>query len=180
MPEFQNDPFTVIWGSESTNLSSPIVINHFKLTIKIAKLRNPFKSWFRCGRDVVTGMLLSRNSLQSCSSVGRPVRENGNSASRGHARTSAENIHNWYYWFDVEMCTHTNAFQSGHILILHQPRFFWNKGISLPQLSFQVRSCEVAIIWPCRINIIYSSIETIHQYMLSRKRWWCSGKCWQW
>ena len=28
------------------------------------------------------------------------------------------------------------------------PRFPWNKGISLSQLPFGVRSCEVAIIWP--------------------------------
>ena len=27
-------------------------------------------------------------------------------------------------------------------------RFPWNKGISLPQLPFGVRSCEAAIIWP--------------------------------
>ncbi len=37
---------------------------------------------------------------------------------------------------------------SGQIIIFHQPRFPWNKGISLPQLHFGVRSCEVAIIWP--------------------------------
>ncbi len=37
---------------------------------------------------------------------------------------------------------------SGQIIIFHQPRFPWNKGISLPQLPFGVRSCEVAIIWP--------------------------------
>ncbi len=33
-------------------------------------------------------------------------------------------------------------------MIIHQPRFPLNKGISLPQLPFEVRSCEVAIIWP--------------------------------
>ena len=38
--------------------------------------------------------------------------------------------------------------QSGQIIIFHQPRFPWNKGIFLPQLPFGVRSCEVAIIWP--------------------------------
>ena len=37
---------------------------------------------------------------------------------------------------------------SGQIIIFHQPRFPWNKGISLLQLPFGVRSCEVAIIWP--------------------------------
>ena len=33
---------------------------------------------------------------------------------------------------------------SGQIIILH----LWNNGISLSQLAFWVRSCEVAIIWP--------------------------------
>ncbi len=36
---------------------------------------------------------------------------------------------------------------SGQILIFHQPRFPWNKGISLTKPPFGVRSCEVAIIW---------------------------------
>ena len=42
----------------------------------------------------------------------------------------------------------TRMQSSGQIITFHQPRFPWNKGISLPQLSFGVRSCEVAIIWP--------------------------------
>ena len=37
---------------------------------------------------------------------------------------------------------------SGQMIIFHQPTFPWNKGISLFQLHFAVRSCEVAIIWP--------------------------------
>ena len=37
---------------------------------------------------------------------------------------------------------------SGQNIIFHQPRFPWNKGISLTKLPFKVRSCEVAIIWP--------------------------------
>ena len=37
---------------------------------------------------------------------------------------------------------------SGQIIIFHQSRFPWNKGISLPKLPFGVRSSEVAIIWP--------------------------------
>ena len=37
---------------------------------------------------------------------------------------------------------------SGQIVIFHQPRFPWNKGISLTKTTFGVRSCEVAIIWP--------------------------------
>ena len=32
------------------------------------------------------------------------------------------------------------------VRIFHQPRFPWNKGISLSQLHFGVRSCEVAIM----------------------------------
>lgn len=39
--------------------------------------------------------------------------------------------------------------------IFHQPRFFWNKGISLPMLPFGVRSCEVAIIWPVYCIYLY-------------------------
>ena len=44
---------------------------------------------------------------------------------------------------------------SAQTIIFHQPRFPWNKKISLPQLPFGVRSCEVAIIWPdtCILNI---------------------------
>ena len=37
---------------------------------------------------------------------------------------------------------------SGQIIIFHQPRFPWNKGIPLTKPPFGVRSCEVAIIWP--------------------------------
>ena len=33
-------------------------------------------------------------------------------------------------------------------ITFHQPRISWNKGVSLPQLPFGVRSCEVVIIWP--------------------------------
>ncbi len=40
------------------------------------------------------------------------------------------------------------VYQSGQIIIFHQPRFHWNKGISLTKPPFGVRSCEVAIIWP--------------------------------
>ncbi len=43
---------------------------------------------------------------------------------------------------------------SGQIIIFHQPRFSWNKGISLTKPPFGVRSCEVAIIWP---EVIYES-----------------------
>ena len=37
---------------------------------------------------------------------------------------------------------------SGQIIIFHPPKYPWNIGISLPQLHFGLRSCEVAIIWP--------------------------------
>ena len=40
---------------------------------------------------------------------------------------------------------------SGQIIIFHQPRFPWNKGISLTKPPFGVRSREVAIIWPDKI-----------------------------
>ena len=43
---------------------------------------------------------------------------------------------------------HAWGIQSGQIIIFHQPRFPWNKGISLTKLPFGVRSCEIAIIWP--------------------------------
>ena len=42
----------------------------------------------------------------------------------------------------------TKKHHSGQIIIFHQPRFPWNKGISLTKPPFGVRSCEVAIIWP--------------------------------
>ena len=44
---------------------------------------------------------------------------------------------------------------SGQIIIFHQPRFPWNKGISLPQLPFGVRSFEVAIIWSDRCRVAF-------------------------
>ena len=58
----------------------------------------------------------------------------------------------------ITSATHTNITSmshakndmhvSGQIIIFHQPRFSWNKGISLTKPPFGVRSCEVAIIWP--------------------------------
>ena len=39
-------------------------------------------------------------------------------------------------------------YKSGQIIIFHQPRFAWNKGISLTKPPFGVRLCEVAIICP--------------------------------
>ncbi len=43
----------------------------------------------------------------------------------------------------------TKCIMSGQIIMLHQPGFSWNKGISLTKPPFgENRSCEVAIIWP--------------------------------
>ena len=44
------------------------------------------------------------------------------------------------------------------IIIFHQPRFPWNKGIPLPKPLLGVRSCEVAIIWPELWHDLYTSI----------------------
>ena len=44
--------------------------------------------------------------------------------------------------------------KSGQIIIFHQPRFPWNKGIPLTKPPFGVRSCEVAIIWPDQITLL--------------------------
>ena len=70
--------------------------------------------------------------------------------------------HQTFFWGAV-FCYHINSrilsgkkglqhlhpnFISGQIIIFHQPRFPWNKGISLTKPPFGVRSCEVAIIWP--------------------------------
>ncbi len=42
----------------------------------------------------------------------------------------------------------TRIFHIDQIIIFHQPRFPWNKGISLTKPPFGVKSCEVVIIWP--------------------------------
>ena len=63
----------------------------------------------------------------------------------------------------------TNTYTSGQIIVFHQPRFPWNKGISLPQLPFGVRSCEIAnkfdqinmiILWYIMLHDISSTPET--------------------
>ena len=43
-----------------------------------------------------------------------------------------------------------NPILSGQIIIFHQPRFSWNKGIPPSSATFwgENSSCEVAIIWP--------------------------------
>ena len=51
-------------------------------------------------------------------------------------------------WLCENWNTHLILHQSGQIMIFHQPRFSWNKGISLTKPPFGVRSCEVARIWP--------------------------------
>ena len=53
---------------------------------------------------------------------------------------------------------------SGQTIIVHQPRFPWNKKISLTKPPFGVRSCEVAIIWPeTWIVPIFSFLHEWHQ-----------------
>ena len=64
-----------------------------------------------------------------------------------------------------DTCVHSQ------ILTFHQPRFPWNKGISLTKTTiWGPRSCEVAIIWPD----VYISIST-RQTPCSKKSHpsWC-------
>ena len=58
--------------------------------------------------------------------------------------------------------------ESGQIIIIHQPKFPWNKGISLTKPLFGVRSCEVAIIWPAECKSIACDVSSV-----SRK----TGEC---
>ena len=53
----------------------------------------------------------------------------------------------------------TPTMKSGQIIIFHQPRFPWNKGISLTKPPFGVRSCEVAIIWPDEMTWHFQELE---------------------
>ena len=57
-------------------------------------------------------------------------------------QTSILRLSNWYWENNHQNCW------SGQIIIFHQPRFSWNKGIPPSRLHFGVRSCEVATIWP--------------------------------
>ena len=57
----------------------------------------------------------------------------------------------WVTWLIIML--------SGQIIIFHQPRFTWNKGISLTKPQFGVRSCEVAIIWPNVITTYISGVK---------------------
>ena len=62
-------------------------------------------------------------------------------------------------------------FLSGQIIIFHQPRFPWNKGISLTKPPFGVRSCEVAIIWP---DTSMWSVMGFHSYTpFLHPSYWC-------
>ena len=61
---------------------------------------------------------------------------------------------------------------SGQIIIFHQPRFPWNKGISLTEPPFRVRSCEVAIIWPdTYISNVSNSKGELHIDINIRSIW---------
>ena len=43
-------------------------------------------------------------------------------------------------------------------IIFHQPRFHWNKRVSLTKPPFGVRSCEIAIIWPDVSSIFFYNV----------------------
>ena len=74
---------------------------------------------------------------------------------RGHD-TNTNQKNNAMFWKQITHNCHTCCIVSGQIIIFHQPRFPWNKGISLTKPPFGVRSCEVAIIWPdCLIPSIW-------------------------
>ena len=77
---------------------------------------------------------------------------------------------------------------SGQIIIIHQPRFSWNKGISLTKPPFGVRSCEVAITWPdlclvavsCGVQqpskcffccLIDETLENLRESAFGERRW---------
>ena len=52
----------------------------------------------------------------------------------------------------------------GQIIIFHQPRFPWNKGISLPKrYLLGWRSCEIAILWQNQIHRMISSLTPLHR-----------------
>ena len=58
-------------------------------------------------------------------------------------------------------CYFLGCIYSGQIIIFHQPRFPWNKGISLTKPPFGVRSCEVAIIWPDIVGVCWCKLVTL-------------------
>ena len=57
-----------------------------------------------------------------------------------------------------------NFKSSGQIKKCHQPICLWNKGISLPQLPFGVRSREVALIWPALPILVENAIKKNYQF----------------
>ncbi len=73
-------------------------------------------------------------------------------------------------WHRVPACVYrmyTYIWPNG--IIFHQPRFPWNKGISLPICYLLgARSCEVAIIWP---DICSIYINLLCAYPLPFTRW---------
>ena len=56
--------------------------------------------------------------------------------------------------YQIESSNFMFTTQSCQIKIFQQPRFHCNKGISLSQLPFGVRSCEVAIIWSAKYELV--------------------------
>ncbi len=89
-----------------------------------------------------------------------------------HLGNDGKNLISWgpYYFHPYEIgLMSLSPIISGQIIIFHQSRFPWNKGISLTKPPFgENRSCEVAIIWPDYMENIGSSWSTrshMWQYM---------------
>ena len=69
----------------------------------------------------------------------------------------------------VLLLIYVNVYVSGQIIIFHQPRFPWNKGISLTKPPFGGnRSCEVAIISP---DVYTLAIKQLVDLLLSTLPW---------
>ena len=64
---------------------------------------------------------------------------------------------------------HLKILESGQIIIFHQARFSWNKDVSLTKPPFEVRSGEVAIIWPVESEVGFSISENLWRRRLFAK-----------
>ena len=62
--------------------------------------------------------------------------------------------------------TNKSAVQPSQVIgfLTQIPRFPWNNGISLSQLPFGVRSCEVAIIWP-DLHALTGSLRSMNSHL---------------
>ena len=74
----------------------------------------------------------------------------------------------WNVWRALIPLSLRCSMYSGQIIIFHQPRFPWNKGISLTKPPFGVRSCEVAIVWP---DVWHSPQVSCREYSLHGAFW---------